>query len=354
MEEVLRIRDLRVGFEVYRGFVDVLNLGELSIQRGESYGLVGESGAGKTVLALALLGLLRRPPAVIHASEMRLGGVDLLSISPKELRALRGRHIAMIFQDPMSSLDPVYTVRSQMIGVIRRRSGVDRAAALQRTLEYMRLVELPDPETIVEKYPHELSGGQRQRVIIALALSCGADFLIADEPTRNLDVTVQASILKTMYRLRQELEVSMLFIANSLALVSAMCDRVGILMRGRLVETGTARDIVEEPMHPYTLDLLHAVPRKGEALVDNGVGLTDVDASRSACCHYRRCRSRGPACENTEALAMLPVSETHAVACPKAAAASPAVLAEAALGLASAPAATGYRVVQHQSRRGDT
>jgi oligopeptide/dipeptide ABC transporter ATP-binding protein len=354
MEAQLKVRDLQVGFDVFKGHVDVVKLDELSIGRGESYGLVGESGAGKTVLALTLLGLLPQPPAVIHASEMRLGGVDLINMSPKELRAIRGRHIAMIFQDPMSALDPVYSVRAQMSEVICRRAGVDRAEAFERILKYMHLVELPDPETIVHKYPHQLSGGQRQRLIIALALSCGADFLIADEPTRNLDVTVQASILKTMYRLRQELEVSMLFIANSLALVSAMCDRVGILMRGRLVETGTARDIVEEPMHPYTLDLLHAVPRKGEALVDNGVGLTDVDASRSACCHYRRCRSRGPACENTEALAMLPVSETHAVACPKAAAASPAVLAEAALGLASAPAATGYRVVQHQSRRGDT
>jgi len=353
MEEVLRIRDLRVGFEVYRGFVDVLNLGELSIQRGESYGLVGESGAGKTVLALALLGLLRRPPAVIHASEMRLGGVDLLSISPKELRALRGRHIAMIFQDPMSSLDPVYTVRSQMIGVIRRRSGVDRAAALQRTLEYMRLVELPDPETIVEKYPHELSGGQRQRVIIALALSCGADFLIADEPTRNLDVTVQASILKTLYRLRQELGVSVLFIANSLALVSAMCDRVGILLHGRIVEAGTVREIVEDPMHPYTLDLLRAVPRKGETLLDDETHLVEVEC-HSGCWHFARCRARGPVCESAEAPVLLPISETHVVACVRAATAPPAILADQPLGLGCVPATTGDLVVPHQAPPGDS
>jgi oligopeptide/dipeptide ABC transporter ATP-binding protein len=316
--EHLCIRDLSVGFKTFDRFEQVLDVAELHIDRGEAYGLVGESGAGKTVLALAILGLLRQPPARVTATELSLEGESLLSKKGKELRDIRGRRIAMIFQDPMSALDPAFDVGEQLTEVIRRREGLERKMADAKALELMRLVELPDPEMMLNKYPHQLSGGQRQRVIIALALACGAQLLIADEPTRNLDVTVQASVLKTIHRLRGELGVSLLFVANNLSLVSAMCDRVGILSKGRIVETGGVRDVVRTPLHPYTLDLLHAVPRREERLGDeNQKVFAEVDRSVSRCGHYARCDRRGPACEGEAMLQLVPVSASHAVACPQ-------------------------------------
>ena len=313
----LHIRNLKVGFETFESFTDVLDIDELAIQKARAYGLVGESGAGKTVLALSILGLLRQPPARVQAEEMSLEGESLLDKSQRELRDLRGRRVAMIFQDPMSALDPVFTAGRQLSDVIHRRDGVSRKQARIRALELMRLVELPDPEMMLDKYPHQLSGGQRQRVIIALALACGAQLLIADEPTRNLDVTVQASVLKTIHHLREELGVTLLFIANNLGLVSALCDRVGILLRGRIVETGLVRDVVHDPLHPYTKDLLHAVPRREERLGDqNQRTLGDVDRRLSCCWYYPRCPLRGPACEGTAPPALVSVSQTHAVACP--------------------------------------
>jgi oligopeptide/dipeptide ABC transporter ATP-binding protein len=324
MDEHLCIRGLKAGFEIFEGFVDVLDIGELTIRRGEAYGLVGESGAGKTVLALSILGLLRQPPARVTADEMLFEGESLLSKSQKELRDLRGRRVAMIFQDPMSALDPVFTAGQQLTDVVRRRQGLGRKQSLQRALELMQLVELPDPQMMLGKYPHELSGGQRQRVIIALALACGAQFLIADEPTRNLDVTVQASILKTISRLRDELGVTMLFIANNLGLVSAMCDRVGILMKGRVVETGRVRDVVGSPLHPYTVALLRAVPGKEERLESGHQGVLEpADHGTSGCWYYPRCERRGPACEGMEPPALVRLSETRAVTCAMVTAPSP-------------------------------
>jgi oligopeptide/dipeptide ABC transporter ATP-binding protein len=312
----LRIRNLKVGFEIYRGFVDVLNVGELTLGPGESFGLVGESGAGKTVLALAVMGLLRQPPARVSADECSLEGQDILAMSQKELREMRGRRVAMIFQDPMSSLDPVFTAGQQLREVLRRREGLTKRQAEARALEFLRLVELPDPTMLQGKYPHELSGGQRQRVIIALALACGARLLIADEPTRNLDVTVQASMLKTMYSLRDEFGMSLLLIANNLGLISAMCDRVGILLHGSIAETGSVRDVIDDPLHPYTIDLLNAVPRKEERLGDAaGAALEEVDRSESSCWHYPRCKARDERCKTQAVVELAAVSGTHAVAC---------------------------------------
>ncbi len=318
----VRIRNLKVGFETFEGFNDVLDVGELILRPGESYGLVGESGAGKTVLALALLGLLRHPPARVEAEELLVNGESVLNRGQKELRQMRGAEVAMIFQDPMSSLDPVFTAGQQLVEVIRLREHASQKTAAARALELMRLVELPDPEMMQGKYPHQLSGGQRQRVIIALALACGARVLIADEPTRNLDVTVQASVLRTMHRLREELGMSLLLIANNLGLVSAMCDRVGILLRGRIVETGHVREVVRDPRHPYTVELLNAIPRReeqaaSETLVD--VEAEAVDATRSACPHYSRCGLRADCCETQTLCELVPVSDTHSVACTQAA-----------------------------------
>ena len=315
-EHHLRIRNLKVGFEIFEGYVDVLDVGELTLDAGESYGLVGESGAGKTVLALAVMGLLRQPPAHVEADECSLQGDEILKMTPKELREMRGRRVAMIFQDPMSSLDPVFTAGQQLAEVLRRREGLKKRQAEARAMEFLRLVELPDPEMLQGKYPHELSGGQRQRVIIALALACGAGVLIADEPTRNLDVTVQASMLKTMDRLRREFGMSVLLIANNLGLISAMCEHVGILLHGRIAETGPVRDVIDDPLHPYTIDLLNAVPRKEERMGDLAAeALEKLERSESSCWHYPRCKVREERCKTLDPLELAPVSGTHSVAC---------------------------------------
>ncbi len=314
--EHLRIRNLKVGFETFDGFVDAVDINELTLRPGESYGLVGESGSGKTVLALALQGLLRQPPARVEADELLLTGEDVLSKSPKQLKEMRGRRVAMIFQDPMSSLDPVFNAGQQLREVLRKREGLGKREAATRALEFLRLVELPDPELLQDKYPHQLSGGQRQRVIIALALACGARVLIADEPTRNLDVTVQASVLKTMHRLREDLDMSLLFIANNLGLISAMCGEVGILLGGRIVENGTVREVIDDPLHPYTIDLLNAVPRSDERLQASAIqALDEVDDEESSCRYYTRCSQRDDRCRTRVPVRLTPVRGTHSVAC---------------------------------------
>ena len=245
------------------------------------------------------------------------------------MRRLRGREIAMIFQDPMSSLNPVFTVGSQLLSVISRIHGEKGKKARRRALEFVQLVGLPDPESMLAKYPHQLSGGQRQRVIIALALCCDARFIIADEPTRNLDVTVQAGVLKTLARLQQELGVTLLFIANNLGLVSAMCDRVGILLDGRIVETGTVDEVVRDARHPYTHMLLRAVPSAGEraeaaaaptpAVAAEGLPaeVKALEAADGVCSYYMRCAERTEECRLGERPGLRAVGGTHEVACPR-------------------------------------
>ncbi len=232
------IRNLHITHESYEGVRDVLNIEHLAIERGETYGLVGESGQGKTVLALAIQQLLACPPGKIEAGEVLLEGENILKLSQRQMqKRVRGSRIAMIFQDPMSCLNPVFTVGSMMTDVLRtRRKGLSQKEATSAAIGLLEEVKLADAESILSKYPHQLSGGQRQRVIIALALACGAELLIADEPTRNLDVTIQASILKLLKELQRKHNMTMLFIANNLSLVSAFCDRVGILHDGRIIE----------------------------------------------------------------------------------------------------------------------
>lgn len=254
------IRDLRVDHHSFEGTKTVLDIKELKIEKGETYGLVGESGEGKTVLALTVQKLLACPPGKIVSGTVTLDGENLLSLSQREMqRQVRGRKVAMIFQDPMSCLNPVFTVGSILCDVIRQRDRkLKKAQARQEACELLREVKLADAESVLAKYPHQLSGGQRQRVIIALALACGAEFLIADEPTRNLDVTIQASILKLLKELQKAHGMTVLFIANNLSLVSAFCDRVGILRGGRIIEESTTAELISHPKEEYTKLLLDA------------------------------------------------------------------------------------------------
>ncbi|AYO29762.1 ABC transporter ATP-binding protein [Biomaibacter acetigenes] len=319
MDNYFEIKDLKVGFKTFEGIKKVLDLEFLSICKGETFGLVGESGSGKSVLALTILGLLPIPPGIIESGQILYGGEDLLKKREEEMRKIRGKKISMIFQDPMSTLNPVFTVGEQIIRVIRNNEGINRKQAEKKALEMIELVKLPDAKNILMKYPHELSGGQRQRIIIAIALSCGAEFIIADEPTRNLDVTIQAGILKLMSELKKELNITVLFIANNLGLVSAVCNRVGILHEGRIVETGTVKEVIKDPKHPYTVTLLKAIPRNREEKIDLSRILVRREHGQetNGCRYYDRCPERFEECNKSNP-SLTPVDGSHLVACLKA------------------------------------
>ena len=255
------INNLRIDHHSFEGAKTVLDIEHMAIEKGETYGLVGESGQGKTVLALAVQKLLRCPPGSIESGEILLDGQNLLALKEKQMqREIRGKKIAMIFQDPMSCLNPVFTVGTIMTDVIRQQNkGMKKKQAQEQAKKLLEEVKLADAGSVMNKYPHQLSGGQRQRVIIALALACGAEFLIADEPTRNLDVTIQASILKLLKELQQTHNMTVLFIANNLSLVSAFCDRVGILYGGKIIEENTTGELIANPQQEYTKVLIDAV-----------------------------------------------------------------------------------------------
>lgn len=308
------IKNLSVGFRTFESERRVLDIESLSIDRGETFGLVGESGAGKTVLALTILGLLPKPAGVIHSGEIWFDGEDLLKKSEKEMTdQYRGKRITMIFQDPMSTLNPVFTVGQQIENVIKKQQSLKGSQCTRRAAELLDTVKLPDVASMLKKYPHELSGGQRQRIIIAMALACGAEFLIADEPTRNLDVTIQAGILKLIGDLQKELKISVLFIANNVGLVNIICKNAGILYQGKVVETGSSGSVIRKPKHPYTQTLISAIPRdKSEKLKFASIMIKPE--AINGCPYYSRCPIAVSDC--IEQIPMLqPVDVDQRVAC---------------------------------------
>ena len=314
MEHYLDIRDLRVSFRSYDGVKEALHIDHLWIDRGTSFGLVGESGSGKSVLALTILKLLTVPPGKIDSGSICLDGEELLKKSEREMENIRGKKIAMIFQDPMSTLNPVFTVGQQMMKAIRKNQKLKGKDAERKALEMIELVKLPDAANIMGKYPHELSGGQRQRVIIAIALSCGAEFLIADEPTRNLDVTIQAGILKLLAELQRELKVTVLFIANNLNLIPLTCSRVGLLYQGRIVEQGTVEEVIGNPKHPYTQTLLQSLPRTPEEKEAVRRAMTENQAVEEGCLYRNKCRFAEEVCRTGQPEERQ-LSENHTVTC---------------------------------------
>ncbi len=312
----LHIKNLKVNFKNYEGTKTVLDIDEIKINKGEAYGIIGESGTGKTVLALSILKLLEMPPGKIESGEILLDGDDLLKKSIKQMeREVRGKKISMIFQDPMSTLNPVFTVGEQIIKVIVENQGIGKKEAHEKAIEMLKLVELPDAERVMDKYPHELSGGQRQRIIIALALSCGAEFIIADEPTRNLDVTIQAGILKLIKELQKTLNVTVLFIANNPGLISATCDNTAVLYKGTIVEQGHTKEVLRNPKHPYTFTLLNAIPRNKKEKIDlSKVLLLHEDENpEGACIYYNKCIKKQESCKKMPVNAT--IDETHVVKC---------------------------------------
>ncbi|MCE1255037.1 MAG: ABC transporter ATP-binding protein [Anaerolineae bacterium] len=314
MSPFFEIKNLNVAFQTFEGIKQVLEIEHLAVNKGETFGLVGESGAGKTVLALTMLNLLPKPPAIINSGEIWFDGQDLLKKNPKELQEhYRGKRISMIFQDPMSTLNPVFTVGDQLGRVLHRHKGLRGKELERQCIETLEMVKMPDASSSLRKYPHELSGGQRQRIIIAIALSCGAEFLIADEPTRNLDVTIQAGILKLINELQRDLGISVLFIANNMGLVNVICKNIGILYRGKIVEMGSSREIVQDHKHPYTNALISAIPRDKSEKLKFATSLMRPE-SADGCPYYARCPLAVDAC-NLSKPDYRKVSENHLAAC---------------------------------------
>ncbi|MEO8243523.1 MAG: dipeptide/oligopeptide/nickel ABC transporter permease/ATP-binding protein [bacterium] len=260
---LLELVDLETQFHVGKRVYRAVGGVSLAIRPGECLGLIGESGSGKSVTALSIMGLVASPPGVITGGAVRLEGADLLALPYRDLRALRGKRVAYIFQDPQATLHPLYRVGDQMVEAVMVHGGVTHEAARERCLELLKTVRIPNAESRMASYPHELSGGMRQRVGIAMALLNDPDVIIADEPTTALDVTVQAQILALLDDLRRQRNLSILFITHDFGVVSQLCDRVAVMYAGRIVETGTTAEVLDSPQHPYTKRLIQSVPELG-------------------------------------------------------------------------------------------
>ncbi len=260
-QPLVTVRDLRLQFRTYAGIVHALNGIDLEIHEQDMLGLVGETGCGKSMTGVCILGLVPRGGEIVSGSIV-FRGEELLGKPESYMQTIRGAKIAMIFQDPSSSLNPLFTIGQQLETVMRRHQRADKSQMRDRALELLKVVELPDPARILKTYPHELSGGMKQRASIAIALSCGADLLIADEPTTDLDVTVQAQILDLLRRLRETQGVAILMITHDLAVVAETCQRVAVLYAGQVVESGPVDEVLYEAKHPYTRALLEASPKR--------------------------------------------------------------------------------------------
>ncbi|HEY1372491.1 MAG TPA: ABC transporter ATP-binding protein [Candidatus Binatia bacterium] len=258
---LLEVKNLTIRFRLQRGILSAVQNVSFSLREGETLGIVGETGCGKTVTSLALLRLIPCPPGEIAGGEILFNGEDLLKKSEREIEKIRGRKISMIFQEPMTSLNPSLTVGEQISECYRVHMGHSAKIAREHTEHTLHLVQLPSPKTLARRYPHELSGGMRQRVLIAMALACQPELLIADEPTTALDVTIQAQILELLKELQTKLKMALIFISHNLGVVARLCDRIGVMYAGSLVEVSDKQSLFTQPLHPYTQALLDAIPR---------------------------------------------------------------------------------------------
>jgi oligopeptide/dipeptide ABC transporter ATP-binding protein len=261
VDPVLQLQDLTVQFHLKRGHLTAVDGVTLTVHRGETFGLVGESGSGKTVTARAIMRLVPIPPGEMVRGRILFEGENILEKSTQEMRELRGKKVAMVFQEPMSALNPVFPVGNQIADALRTNLGLRRKEAKERVLELMQLVGIPSPASRYRHYVHEFSGGMRQRVMLAMALSCHPTFLIADEPTTALDVTIQATILELIRSMIERFSMSLIFITHNLGVVAHTCDTIGVMYASHLVELGNRNEIFAHPLHPYTVGLLNSIPR---------------------------------------------------------------------------------------------
>ena len=261
---VLKVDDLRTHFRTRWGTVKAVDGISFELRRGETLGIVGESGSGKSVTMLSLMRLIPEPPGEIVSGQIVLDGEDLVQLSDREMNRVRGSKIALIIQDPMTSLNPVFSIGNQVTEAIRIHQNIPRRSVMAQALDVLRKVNIPAAESRVKDYPHQMSGGMRQRVVGAIAISCQPQVLIADEPTTSLDVTIQAQYLRLLKELQQDSDLSLIFITHDFGIVAKMCDRVAVMYAGRIVEQGSVRDIFNRPSHPYTEALLASVPKMEE------------------------------------------------------------------------------------------
>ncbi len=298
---VLRLDRLSVTLHTRAGVLPAVSEVSLEVAAGETLALVGESGCGKSLTALAIMRLLPEPPARIAGGRVLLDGTDTTALSERAMRDLRGRRIAMIFQDPMSALNPVATVGAQIGEVLRRHEGLSADAARERTLDLLAMVGIPDPAARIDEFPHRLSGGMSQRVMIAMAIACRPRALIADEPTTALDVTIQAQILELLKRLQAETGMAMLLITHDLGVVAEVADRVAVMYAGRIVEQAETRTLFARPLHPYARGLMGATPSGGPAgrhrrLADIPGSVPPLAALPQGCAFAPRCRDAFAPC----------------------------------------------------------
>ena len=319
-ETILQVRGLRTSFPTRSGTVRAVTGVDLSVRRGEILGLVGESGCGKSVTSLSILGLVGAPGRV-EAGEVLFDGEDLLRLPDRRLRDLRGDRIAMIFQQPTSSLNPVFDVGFQLGEVLEIHRNMRRRAARARALELLRMVGIPDPQRRLDSYPHEMSGGMAQRVMIAMALACEPELLIADEPTTALDVTIQAQILDLMRRLQEETGTAIVLITHDLGVVAEMCDRVAVMYAGEIVEQTDVRTLFRDPRHPYSRGLIGSIPVLGKPEDELSVipgNVPDLVDLPEGCRFAPRCVARvefGNTLATESHPELRPVAEGHDVRC---------------------------------------
>ncbi len=318
---LLQVEDLRVEFRTRKGAALVLNGVDFHLNAGETLCVVGESGCGKSMTALALLRLVPTPPGRISGGRVRYGDEDLVQATEARMRAVRGNRISMIFQEPMTSLNPVYTVGDQIAETLRLHAGLDAGAARTQAIEMLRQVGIPAPERRVDDYPHQLSGGMRQRVMIAMALACRPDILIADEPTTALDVTVQAQIFDLLRDLQREKGTAIMLITHDMGAVAEMADRVIVMYAGRVIEQGSAAQVLSAPQHPYTRGLIACLPELGSSQREERTDLPEIPGVVPSiwelgrgCAFRERCAQAIGRCAH-EVPAMTDTGDGHSAAC---------------------------------------
>jgi oligopeptide transport system ATP-binding protein len=318
MPPLLEVKGLTTHFHTQDGVVHAVNGVSYSLNEGETLAIVGESGSGKSVGVMSLIRLIPTPPGKIVAGEVLFEGRDLLKVSDDEIRSIRGNKIAMIFQDPMTSLNPVLTVGRQIGEALELHLGMDKKQAKARTIELLEMVGIPSAADRVDNYPHQFSGGMRQRVMIAMGLSCNPQLLIADEPTTALDVTIQAQIIDLIKRLRDEIGMAIIWITHDLGVVAGLVDRVLVMYAGRIVEEAPVKELYKNPSHPYTLGLLGSIPRLDEVRPEKLASIEglppDLIDYPKGCPFYARCRYRQDQCLEAPP-ALEPIGVGHKIAC---------------------------------------
>ena len=318
-KEILKIENLKTYFDTFAGLVKAVDGVSIEVREGETLGLVGESGSGKSVTALSVLRIVPRPGKILDGKVI-YKGENLLDKSEKDMQKIRGKEIGYIFQDPATSLNPVFTIAAQLTEVVRHHQNVTKQEALEKAINLFKLVEIPDPEIKIWNYPHQLSGGMKQRMAVARALSCQPSLLLADEPTTNLDVTIQAQILQLMKNLKDKLGMSMILITHDMGIVADVADRITVLYAGRVCETAETKTIFYNHCHPYTNALLRAVPSlalKKEKLAVIPGTIPNLIEPPSGCRFHPRCEYAKPICSK-EIPSLEEVEPEHYVACHRA------------------------------------